>query len=620
MNDASHSATRERAPKGDVLFVLAIMAISIAGYEFATVIPDTSRDVGTAWRLVHQGEWPVLGPEIGQRWHLGPAWFYVLAPLVAVARSMTMVALGVGLLAALKFPLAYALGRRLQGRELGVLWVALLALPGWASLEQVIFAHTNLVETMTLGTLLAGVIVARGEGGAWRWAVLGAMWSLAWHAHPTTVMLAPAIAYAVWRGHRSQARRAIWPWFALMLGLMLPLAPMIVHEVSTGFSQVEATRAFVADGAFGARLSRVPVVVIGWFVHGFTLVRDHLFAPMRAWGAVVAIFSAAAIAMGTFLALVAPGAPPRRIRVAIAIWIVMAMLAIAMLRDAASFYLFYVAVPLVTGLAALGWATATRTRAPTSRDVNVGAIAALCFIAALSQLQARRAAWHDGWQWLPAATIADVGTAPVVDELPVDYFPVFALDRLAAQACEQDTLSLAGDAAVMMEYAQTLPTLLRCGDRASTHVGGDRALTGLPAALLRDAGSSDGIGTHGYAWFVAKRVARDEPAPDIALRLRPHYPPHPYRLSLDQRYVAHASLGRDHWLAVTQLNRAFVASEDPIVIAGDQPLRPAARSGNTWLYRVGAPTEVRIEVRTGDATWIDAVTFADENIRIDIDR
>ena len=66
------------------LLVLAFV-LHVAGYAFVTLVTDTARDVGEAWRIAHGEALPLRGPSIGQRWSLGPAWFYLLAPIAGLA-------------------------------------------------------------------------------------------------------------------------------------------------------------------------------------------------------------------------------------------------------------------------------------------------------------------------------------------------------------------------------------------------------------------------------------------------------------------------------------------------------------------------------------------------------
>ncbi|HVF34477.1 MAG TPA: hypothetical protein VND91_04080, partial [Candidatus Saccharimonadia bacterium] len=169
--------TRARSIGAGALLV-AIAMLHLAGYAYTTTIVDTARDVGEAWRIAHDDAWPLRGPQIGQRWSLGPAWFYLLAPVVALARSMTAVALAVGALATLKFALAWQLGRTLVDARFGWLFAFVLALPGWASLEHVVFAHTNLAGTATLAFGLAALAAWRRPHAA-RYVLTGIALSLA---------------------------------------------------------------------------------------------------------------------------------------------------------------------------------------------------------------------------------------------------------------------------------------------------------------------------------------------------------------------------------------------------------------------------------------------------------
>ena len=357
------------APRVDWLIVLALMALYAAGYAYITFVTDTARDVGTGWRIAHGEELPLLGPYIGGRWKLGPIWFYVLAALVALGRSLTAVSLGVGALAALKLCFAYALGRRLHGRTLGLAWAALLALPGWGSIEQVVFTHFNLVEAAVLGTLLAAHRAWLAPSAA-RFALVGLAFSLAMHAHPTALVAAPVVVLAWWAARPGGAAQRLRAAAAIVIGGLVPLVPMLVSEARTGFHQFTATVDFVGQGGFGARLAQSPRLLLEFARNDLRVARD-LLQPLGPAGLAVAAASAALLVLGAVLALALPGRVPRRVRWLGAAYCAACIAGASALRHPASVYFFYAILPFGTGVAALGWA-ALSERLAAQRGALVG--------------------------------------------------------------------------------------------------------------------------------------------------------------------------------------------------------------------------------------------------------
>ncbi len=150
----------------DRLVIAALMAAYIASAVFGGSGYDGARDVAEAFAIRHLQAFPLHGTSIlGGALYLGPVWFYLLALPLAVLDSWLGVALFVGVLCSLQFPLAYATGRRLLDRRLGLLWCALLALPGWGTFELVGFSHTNAVRVTTMLVRLAQERRATVVGG-----------------------------------------------------------------------------------------------------------------------------------------------------------------------------------------------------------------------------------------------------------------------------------------------------------------------------------------------------------------------------------------------------------------------------------------------------------------------
>lgn len=597
----------------DGTLVLLVMAMYVGGYAFITLIPDTARDLGAAWRIVHAHDLPLLGPEIGQRWHLGPIWFYILAPVVALAGTMTQVAFVVGGLASLKFPLAYWLGVRVHSRELGLIWMGVLALPGWNTLEHVVFAHTNMVEAATLATLLLASKVWE-KGAIASFACLGFIASLALHAHPTTLVLVPPVLIAAWYGSqklRFQSR--LLRWGAMCAGFVLPLLPVLVHEARGGFPQWHATLEFGAGTPLLQRLDFASSRIWGYFAHVFAFIREFLFASLPLTGWVVACWTAVVMVGGAVLMLPCAEQTLRRKYVLGLIYVASAVVAVPLLREATSFYMLFTLIPLTAGMAALGWASMVLRLSPQYRAVVTLGLVSTCLIASAAQLHARYANWSDGWQWIPF-TVSDVAVAPTHTEALSDYLPVFELDQLAQAICTQGHALLGGDAGALMEMAQGLPVALRCGLLPQFETGGVATWVGFPAALLRQAGSLRMADAKGLVWALS--TSQGTPSMGVhSLHVHNMYPPHMFRSSIDHEFSGIFSVGKSDWIAVTNLNRIFIAAQEPTVLADGLRLLPAAKSAGTWLYRAPHGSRVSVSVPTADPTWIHVALFADADLR-----
>jgi hypothetical protein len=590
--------------RSDAWIVLALMGLYAAAYAYTIVLMDTARDVGVAWRIAHGEELPLYGPYVGARWRLGPAWFYLLAPLVGLARSMTVVSVGVGLLASLKFPLAYLAGRRLAGRTCGLAWVALLALPGMVSLEQAVYSHFNLVQAAVLGTLLAAQAAA-DRPSLLRWAVLGACFSLALHGHPTAIVVGPVLPWAWWRARGRGGVRATAVAAGLAAGGVLPLLPMLVEEARGGFGQLGATAAFVSSGGFGERLAQSPAVLIAFARNAVTVAAAFL-APIGPAGGVIVGGTVLALVLGLAAALFVPGSISLRARRALAAYVLAAFAGLSALRHPASVYFFCAVLALGCGLAAAGWSALCERLDERRRDLPALALAAFSVLASVGFLAARSKAWSEGWQRLPGVVFGHVGSRPDPATPPGDLLPAFALDALGRAACEaRDGLSVHGDAATMFELAQALPVWLACGPRDDLRAGGaGPALAGYPVGLWRAAGADVPAGAHGYLWF------RDLEAFDSGGRpifLHAEYPPYRWQPLPMLEWSAESTAQAGDWIAVTQLNPQLARVREPLVELDGARVAPAARNRNTWLYPLAASGRLSLRIVTDDASWLDVV-------------
>ena len=600
--------SRARALGGAALLA-AIVALHVAGYAFTTTITDTARDVGEAWRIVHEAAWPLRGPQIGQRWSLGPAWFYLLAPVVAFARSMTAVAWMVGALAAIKFGLAWQLGRLMLDARFGLLFAFVLALPGWASLEHVVFAHTNLAGTATLGFALAAFAAWRRPHAA-RYLLAGIALALALHAHPSAVLLAPAALLAA--GAAPSTTRTVMPRLALLgLGFVLPFVPMLFAEAREGWPAFARSGEYLAHADFGARAARIPSVLAGTWVAPIVLVRDFLLpdvAGLRAgW-----VLGMSGLGMLALVGLARSWRQSDRATLLFAIAAVTATGAVALLRETIAFYLVLPALPLVAAAVAL----ALRRAAPRHQAWLIGGVGvfALAANAALIWHRAEQAAL--GEQWLPRATLVDVARWPVPDPIPVDYLPVAYVDRVWVPLLCGDPapVALHGDIAAQLELAQALPLVFGCDSGATLPlVGGldGPGAAGFPVGLMQRAQFA--TPAHAYGHALLTTVTPVHPPRGVRLGLHDAYPPHPFAYALDEHIVIESRSGPSARLAITELNPAFVATADPRVRANGVLLVPIARSAATRIYHcVSCTTPVAwtLELESGELDWLD-VFFID---------
>jgi hypothetical protein len=484
-----------RASAAIAAALLALMALHVAPYPFSTVILDTARDLVAAQRLLDAGEWPLRGPVINAMAYLGPAWFYLVAALLALARSVAGTLLLVGVLASLKFPLAYVLGARWRGPRYGLLFALALALPGWNLAQQVLVTHWNLVEAAVIAAALPLLALARG-GTPRHWLAYGLLQSLALHAHPATIVLALALPFVA-RRRRSFWRTDLGSVAGGIALALLPFVPMLVAEARDGWPALAAI----------AQYAQQPPAGLGWgaYLDGATRGGFELFTDALASRGLVpwlhALYALLALAIGAGLVRAARAGEARR--VALATLALFALLvAVRMLRPLTPFYMLLAWLPALAAWIALALDALARGGRG-GRWLAAGACAALALLALAAPASLLRRA-SQGTLPLPLAALGDV--AQPRQPARVALLPARQLDLVGKALCAEPGTVLHGHLAVLVDSALSLGSRLRCGDAGDPGIGGGARIAGphrlgLVPQALRAAGVA------GAGWDEARTLA-----------------------------------------------------------------------------------------------------------------
>jgi hypothetical protein len=344
-------ATARRPSRADMAVVGAFMAIYIASSYFGAAGPDTTRDVAAALAIRDLGALPLHGPLLAGTAHLGPLWFYLLSLPMLLARSWVGVAVFVAVIGSLQFPLAYAAGRRLIDRRFGILWCALLALPGWGSFQLVGFSHTNMVPTCSMLALYALVRLAQQRRP--RWLVVSALaFSLALHAHPTTIVLAPMIVIVALLAMPNIGALLRWSVLAMLVAL-LPFAPLFADRTAVAAPLATQVAEYVGSTMQASNLLGTGPLLWATLARGPRIVAEAFVAivPGLPVAVVVAVLALELAALAGLL--FAARRQPLPVVAALLATVGAAAL-IAWLRSATPFYMTYALLPFVAALGALG--------------------------------------------------------------------------------------------------------------------------------------------------------------------------------------------------------------------------------------------------------------------------
>ena len=431
---------------------------------------DTYRDIFMATSIVTGTGFPLNGPTINNIMHLGPAWFYVLALPLWLIRNPAVVNATMGLLCALQFPLAYAIGRRFGGTRLGLLFALALALPGWSAFPLVMLTHASVVPTCVLFGALA-VIRYRERPGAARAFVLGLAIACMLHAHPTTLFLAALCAWAA-APVAPRGSRALHAMLAVA-AVCAAFAPMLVNQALNGWPDFATASAYATSRLALPAPARVGKLLLALFDYGADYVTRFWLAAPKPVLRLLLILNALYFA-GTLagLALVIKDDAQRRRWVAALLGILLAQtLFVVALRELTPYWMIHAHLPVIAALVALGLHRLCAS-GPTSRSV-VAAIA-------LSWSLWSMATWHwlatSPWHGLEGrAKHERHGLMDVIEHETIDApfvaarIPVRELFELAAD-CVPATLY--GHYAYFVDSSFGVGALQHCGSAAHIRLGG----------------------------------------------------------------------------------------------------------------------------------------------------
>lgn len=596
--------------------VLVLMLVHAFPYAGGSVFSDTARDLNAAWGIV-EGARPLLGPVINDTFHLGPAWFYLLAAPMALSESVSITLVVVGLLAALKFPFAYAVGRQLLDARLGLLFAFALALPGWPSMGQVLAMHVVLVEAATLAALYALLRLCRQHAPGW-WLAYGLSQSLALHAHPATLLLGMLLPAVVWRRRKAASgREAAWIGVGL-LAAALPFLPPLAHEAASGWSGIARLHAYGGEHALLSALLGAPSLLTGVVMGGPLLVWDGLHGGTGA--ALIAslhVLLLSAAAAGWICSL---GSAQARRRLGLAgLASLLVLLGLAALRDRTPWYMASAWQPWYALLLALGWYQLASWR----RQVVAVASAASLFLSLAT-----------AYMWIAAGAAGVITLRPhllrnvqaVSDQGRSSFVPAWLLDRLGGRLCQaKSPIVLHGDVAFAYDSALALPGRMQCNALHRVGIGGGSRLTGVDHLLGLAPWMLAALGADGsVSWSAALRlrplgVIAGSGSIPVALGDRT-----PFRTRQGGPRIRHSIRFDAPAGAVVIVNRPFYAYDRVEVLSAyadgvlEEPVHERAalialRCGH--CARTQATWELELE--NGNPDWIDVFLFDPTRSRLD---
>jgi hypothetical protein len=572
------------APGWAWALIAAFWLLPLLGAPFGGINLDTARDMYWAWQVASGQAFPLAGPMIGFFVHIGPAWFYTLALPLLFHSSYTSAALFVTALAGIKYPLAFLLGARLVDWRLGLLWAAVLALPGVSYVTQLAISHFALVEFTVLAFLIFCHLdwTRRSPLTAF---LAGLSFSLAIHAHPTVVTLGWLFIALLWH------RRAEW-WrgaAAIAAGGLLPFLPLLFHQVAGAQGRdLQAVIAYLGSDVVIARLIDAPALLYNTIAVGVP----------SAWRLAANSFPALVPVGLGLLGLLATGGAAgavvawrdERLR----FWLLLGAAGyvlfgaqVALLRVDTWWYMMLGALPFL----ALFWAAAALALV---RRFDwpwlVPALASIAVAALLTHnVGLLRTGLAGGQHYHPVSRLDNLKEpGPYQAVAPVPWLPYLHIDDMGELLCESPgPVVVHGALAVQADAAGGTATDLRCGRSDGLFVRGrpaDSAVHRLAfgpglVAQLPFPGSGR-VGSFERV-PVARSIYPAEPEPLASAR---HYKPREWSRGIDERRRVRFETRGDELLVVSNPLIWWWEVRVDSVTAQSAPAERIARDAASSVY------------------------------------
>jgi hypothetical protein len=591
------------------LALAALMAVYLLTWPFSLTNFDQARDIAVASSIAHGQSWPLEGPILASAIHAGPIWYYLFALPFVLAPSVLLAVMWVGVLAALKIPLAYLIGARFVDRPTGLLWALLLILPGWQTFEGITVLHPSLVALCTLAFLLFALNYAR-DGRPADLVAAGFALALAFHAHPSTFGLTFILVAAIVYRHR----RAAAPWHAylwLVLAFVAPFVPYVLSQAWTGFPDWNGAATYLRDPHNLGSLRNVPATFVGVFAHGPATVADGFADIANASPLLIGGYALIYIAGAVGLAL-SYARGKRQIPIAaMAAMFVVLFISVVAIRSETPYHLTYVIWVFASGLLALGlraWFDFSW-----GRPIAVAAIAFAALWAVFIQASVAHSL-ERGTYAFSLLPLYDV-KQPLQRGAPMPFLPMHALKASGSLLCAAPAVATHGALAVHLLHDYAIEARLACADASSIFIGGDatKHLAGVSRTI------ADALAIPVDPWLgpvgIAPVMRVVQPHVGTSVPPLTQYPPASEINDRASRYTIEFDAAADEVVLVTDIYFTFNATPAIEATVDGMPVAASARDQVSTAFicdrcEGNAPVRWRLDIITPTLDRVDVVTIA----------
>jgi hypothetical protein len=593
------------SPMWRALIGLLMLAYCLPA-AYVTIWPDTVRDLGASLSLARGESLPLVGPgPINFGPYAGPAWIWLQAPPLLLSPTFVAVSIYVAIVASLKFPLLYMLGRRMSGRSLGISMAAAAAFPSFAIYQWIMFFHPNWVETAVVATLILLIAADRRRSIALTYAA-AAMLGLAVQIHTSTLFYFPLVAVVL---HRTGVRgpRMIAHLVAMAFVIAAWFLPVLFAPPEQRGTLEGATQRIAGDIARVNPLDVLVAIRTAYFELPIAIGDTYgraAHVPVWLWRTGLLVI-AAVLGLGASIRATDP-ARRRWFGGAIAL-LALAWTAGVAVRSYTSFYLVYFLLPLSALVLGLSLDAALTSRWRWLRAGGGGAVALLV----LSLIAAAYGARSIGRSGLIDSRVLALGDLAHPGETSVrgTYVTVAARDALARAVCAiPGPITLHGEMAHAMSTSIGLDYTLHCRDlRDRVAIFGDAPgfhVAALPEAVATALGIAQGKPARGIRLMSSVRPVI--PREGHGLRRDFYYFERVSDRKAIERVAADFDANPGEFVAVYR-HKPYNSHWSSFKVTRDGvPVAPAFTTFSSWIY---PPSERgarwRVEVETDVPQWVE---------------
>jgi hypothetical protein len=480
-----------------------------------------------------------------------------------------------------------------------------------------VIEHTSLVATCALGFLWLALRY-RESGAARHLYGIALVYALALHAHPSTYGLALVGAPLIWRRWQSSAGR----WRELGIAgflFLLPFLPFIAVQDFGGSPDRRATADYFSGAGSLGKLSHLPDLLHGLFVTGPQYIGGSVLRLDGRWADAYAIFLGVlwAVVLAGLVSSLAARSTRRAATTGIAI-VVAVGLSVLFIRAYTPYYMSFVVLTLLLGLAAFGLRAAIAL--PGFRHLAHAVIAGAALLPVVVSIGAART-FSEGSLPFAAFPLFDV-KRPYVEGPPLPFVPAHAVRTVGKALCSSPAVVAHGALAFHMLHDYALDARLRCDSSTLVRLGGREPadathIAGLSTRLLRDAqvdpARADSFAKAGpLSLFRVTQILN--PASGEGLSKPGTYPPAPFTFGPAKTLSLQFDARCDEMVVVTNMYHAGFAPDPTVVAAIDgKAVQPAAADALSKVYacRDGAPdahVSWSLQVTVSAPERVDVVT------------